>query len=150
MKRLRVYVDTSVVGGCLDDEFADDSNALFHKAKRGDITLLVSDLVYDELSRAPVEVQQMLAQIPNTFVETLQQSKESLDLRDKYVDFGVVPVKHANDAHHVAIATLANADVIASWNFKHLVHFDRIRLFNAVNFKEGYRPVVIHSPKEIV
>lgn len=28
MKKLRVYVDTSVIGGCFDDEFAAWSNGL--------------------------------------------------------------------------------------------------------------------------
>ena len=31
-----------------------------------------------------------------------------------------------NDAMHVALATVAKADVV-SWNFKHIVHFDKIR-----------------------
>jgi hypothetical protein len=50
---------------------------------------------------------------------------------------------------HIALATVAEADVVASWNFRHIVRFDKIRLFNAVNAEQGYRAVAIHSPREI-
>jgi len=58
--------------------------------------------------------------------------------------------RHANDAHHIALATVALADLVVSWNFKHIVHWDRIRLFNAVNLREGYSPIDIRSPREVV
>lgn len=56
MIRLRVYVDTSVVGGCLDEEFAEESRALLEMARRGDIVILASDLLLEELVRAPKAV----------------------------------------------------------------------------------------------
>jgi len=40
--------------------------------------------------------------------------------------------------------------MIVSWNFKHIVHFDKIRGFNAVNLREGYLPIEIRSPREII
>ena len=54
-----------------------------------------------------------------------------------------------NDMLHIALATVAGADVVASWNFRHIVRFDKIRLFNAVNLEAGYTQVAIHSPREI-
>ncbi len=36
-----------------------------------------------------------------------------------------------------------------SWNFRHIVHFDKIRRFNAVNLEAGYKPISIHSPREV-
>ena len=50
---------------------------------------------------------------------------------------------------HIAIASVANADVVASWNFRHIVRFDKIRLFNAVNLERGYKPIEIYSPREV-
>ena len=47
------------------------------------------------------------------------------------------------------LATVADADVVASWNFRHIVRFDKIRLFDAVNLEAGYKPLAIHSPREI-
>ena len=51
---------------------------------------------------------------------------------------------------HVAVATVANCDVIVSWNFKHIVHYQKIPLFNAVNVLEGYNSIWIHSPQEVI
>ena len=53
------------------------------------------------------------------------------------------------DALHVAVATVAGADLILSWNFKHIVNFSRIRGFNSVNVRMGYRAMTILSPKEV-
>ena len=71
-------------------------------------------------------------------------------LRDAYLAAGVVGPSSRNDAEHVALATVARADLIVSWNFKHLVHIDKIRGFNAVNLRDGYPTLEIRSPKEVV
>jgi hypothetical protein len=71
-------------------------------------------------------------------------------LCEAYLEAGVVTPQSSNDAHHVALATVARADVIVSWNFRHIVHLDRIRRFNAVNLRDGYPLIDIRSPKEIV
>lgn len=150
MKKLRIYIDTSVVGGCLDAGFADDSFALLEMARRGDVALLVSDLLAAELMRTPAEVQAVYIGLPESSMERTERSQETERLRDLYLAAGIVGSASAQDAHHVAIATVAGADVVVSWNFKHIVHFNKIRGFNAVNLREGYSPVEIRSPKEIV
>jgi hypothetical protein len=71
-------------------------------------------------------------------------------LRDAYLAAGVVGAASENDAHHVALAAVARADLIVSWNFKHIVHVDKIRRFNAVNLIEGYGMIDIRSPLEVV
>ena len=50
---------------------------------------------------------------------------------------------------HIALATVADADLLVSWNFKHIVRFDMIRLFQAVNLEQGYKSLAIHSPREV-
>jgi len=150
MHRLRVYVDTSVVGGCLDDEFSKESLALFDMARSDEVIILVSDLLMEELVRAPVAVQQVLLGLPPECIEEVRRSDESRRLHKAYLEAKVLFSQAENDAHHVALATIAGADVIVSWNFKHIVHLDRIRLFNAVNMKEGYGLMDIRCPREIV
>ena len=150
MVRLRVYVDTSVVGGCQDEEFAEDSRALFDMARHSELVVLVSDLLLQELVRAPKAVQQVLLDLPDEGVEEVYQSAESRQLWRAYLDANVVSPRSEGDAHHVALASVARADVLVSWNFRHIVHFDKIRLFNAVNLREGYPMIDIRSPKEIV
>jgi hypothetical protein len=146
----RVYVDTSVIGGCLDDEFAPESQALFEMARNGEVILLLSDLLIRELEGAPPDVRAILPQLAPGTIERLFVDEESEHLLAAYLRAKVVGRQHTNDAHHVAMATIARADVILSWNFKHIVHWDRIRLFNAVNLREGYSIIEIRSPKEFV
>ena len=150
MKGVRVYIDTSVVGGCLDEEFAAESQALMAMARRGDLTLIVSSHLADELVQAPPEVKELFAALPEECLERVAVRDEALSLRTKYLKAGILGPGSADDALHVAIATVAGADLIVSWNFRHIVHFEKIRQFNAINRFEGYAMVDIRSPKEVV
>ena len=150
MKTFRIYIDTSVVGGCYDYEFQVDSRELLRLARARKLVLLVSQVLIDEIKLAPQEVQQKLNGLPDWATEILPVTRETVDLRDAYLAAGVVGQNHSNDALHVAQATVARADIIVSWNFKHIVHLEKIRGFNAVNLREGYLPIEIRSPKEVV
>ena len=60
-------------------------------------------------------------------------------------------IKSYNDALYIALATLNNADVLSSWNFKHIVNLDRIKLYNnSINLRLGYKIIEIRSPREIL
>ena len=149
MKTQRVYIDTSVIGGCEDDEFKEASLALLRDAKLGLLRLVVSDHMLAELAGAPTAVRQHLAELDDWTMEAVTGDAECLALRDKYLAAGVVGPASASDALHVAIATVAEASLLASWNFRHIVHYDKARQFNAVNLREGYGLVEIRSPVEI-
>jgi hypothetical protein len=77
-------------------------------------------------------------------------SAEALSLRDAYLEAGVVTQQWADDALHVAIATVASCSLIVSWNFRHIVHFEKIPLYNAVNTLKGYGTIGIFSPLEVI
>ena len=55
-----------------------------------------------------------------------------------------------DDATHVAVATVARADAIVSWNFKHIVRLDKMKAYNQVNLMNGYGILTIISPKEVL
>jgi len=150
MKRLRIYIDTSVIGGCLDEEFAEPSRALLDMARHGEAVLLVSDVLADELVEAPRSVQEVFDALPDESLERIAAADQEQALQQQYLEAGVVTEKAENDALHVAIATVAHADMIVSWNFKHIVNFQRMRGYNAVNLREGYSPIEIHSPWEVI
>ena len=150
MHRLRAYIDTSVLGGCLDPEFEDSSRALLEAARQGRVILVISDLLLDELLLAPAGVQALFLSLPDDSFEAVEISVESIALRDAYLSQGVVGPKSASDAHHVALATVARADMIVSWNFRHIVQFSKMRGFNSVNLREGYATLAIHCPREVV
>lgn len=145
----RVYVDTSVIGGCADAEFAEESLRLFELARGGRLLLLVSDVVIRELTDAPARVRQILQDLPASAIEAAPLSEEVLRLRDAYLAAGVVGQQWIDDATHVAAATVAQADAIVSWNFKHIVRLDKIRAYNEVNRAMGFGVLTILSPKEV-
>ena len=150
VRPLRIYIDTSVVGGCLDEEFAEASRELLKMARAGKAVLLVSDLLLQELEDAPSEVRDLLSTLPPSAAEPVETTDEAGALSAQYVEASVVGESSARDALHVALATVAGADMIVSWNFRHIVHHDKIRGFHAVNLRRGYPMIGIYSPLEVV
>ena len=149
-RRLRVYADTSVFGGCFDDEFAEDSKAFFDEIRAGRFTLVVSTVTLRELLDAPEDVRRILPSLPGESVEHFPDHPEVVELRDAYIEAGVVGLGSREDAEHVAAASVADVDMIVSWNFRHIVHFDKINAYHGVNLIRGYKPVSIYSPKEVI
>lgn len=134
----------------MDKEFAHESRALMAMAVEGKIMLLISDLLLEELEDAPSAVVAVLESVPMKNLERLSIGDDAHNLSRCYLEADVVGPASEEDALHVAIATVSTADLIVSWNFKHIVHVDKIRRFNAVNLREGYGPIDIRSPKEVV
>ena len=149
MKKLRVYVDTSVLGGCFDEEFAEWSNRLVEDFRRGRFTALLSAVTAAEVEQAPLAVRQIHDQLIAIGSQVLAISQESLELLDNYQKRKILSRRYRNDMLHIAVATMAEADILVSWNFRHIVRFDKIRLFNSVNIVLGYRELSIYSPREV-
>jgi hypothetical protein len=145
----RVYADTSVLGGCEDDEFRGASRRLLEAFATGELTLVLSELTLRELERAPEPVRMALLQVPAEFIEALALSTEAEELAATYIDEGAVGERMRADALHIALATVARVDVLVSWNFKHIVNLRRIHAYNAVNLKKGYPLLEIRTPREV-
>jgi hypothetical protein len=147
---LRIYIDTSVIGGCCDEEFAEWSLRLMHEFRDGLKTAVISDITLQELEIAPEIVRLQLKDLPPARKEYVILDDEALHLARAYLREGVVTDKYLLDAQHIAIATLSRVDVMVSWNFKHIVNLSRIRLYNSVNLKLGYHLIDIRSPREVL
>jgi predicted nucleic acid-binding protein len=150
VKPMRVYIDTSVFGGYFDDAFEGASRGFLLAIWDGRATALLSETLLRELEEAPQEVKDLLSRTLRGESERLEVTEETVELQDAYLTAGVVPRKYADDALHVALATIARAHVIVSWNFKHLVNPISIRAFNGVNLIQGYGPVVIMTPTDLI
>ena len=149
MKTPRIYLDTSVLGGCFDREFATWSNGLLEDFRAGRFVPVLSDLLAAEIGRAPEAVQAVHAELLALSSDRITVTPAALDLLAAYEARSVLGPKFRSDMLHIALATVADVDVLVSWNFKHIVRFDKIRLFNAVNLEQGYKPLTIHSPREV-
>lgn len=103
-----------------------------------------------ELEGAPPNVRSLVGEIPDEYKEYFILDDEAKDLAHHYIEEGVVSERYLVDAQHIAIATVMKADVLVSWNFKHIVNLTKIRLYNSVNLKYGYPLLEIRNPREIL
>jgi hypothetical protein len=149
MKTPRIYTDTSVIGGCFDAEFAPWSNGLMQDFRQGLFRPVLSEVVAVEIHLAPEPVRVQYAELLNLGAEFLMVSDEALDWAAVYEARGILAARFRNDMLHIALATVADVDIVVSWNFRHVVRFEKIRLFNAVNLALGYKPIQIYSPREV-
>ena len=150
MKKDRIYIDTQIVGGFFDTEFEVETQLLFKRLIDREVIFIISDLLDIELERAPERVKNLLYQYPDDFFERVSLTNEAKELGEFYVKENVVGPKSIEDCYHIAIATINNVDVLASWNFKHIVNFTRIKGYNAVNLKNGYNLLEIRNPKDLI
>ena len=146
----RIYLDTSVIGGAFDKEFEKITNKLFEMALQKKITLVISDVTEKELANAPLEVISFFAALNNADIEFVFNNEECINLANLYIKEGVVGQTSFDDCQHIAIATVHKVDVLASWNFKHIVNIIRIRGYNSVNLKLGYQVLEIRPPNQII
>lgn len=148
--KLRIYIDTSVVGGYFDDEFSETTQELFKRFENNEITFVISDLLDLELIAAPKNVRELLHRYSADKFERIQLTEEVIKLADTYIAENIVGKTSLEDCRHIALATINRVDVLASWNFKHIVNLDRIKGYNSVNFKLGYPMIEIRSPKDLI
>ncbi len=71
-------------------------------------------------------------------------------LAEAYIEENVVGQTSIDDCRHIACGTIAKVDYLVSWNFKHIVNIFRIRGFNSINLRKGYKTLDIRSPKDII
>jgi hypothetical protein len=150
VKKLRIYLDTSVIGGCFDPEFRVWSESLVEDFRQGRYIAVVSDITAAEVAPAPDFVKALHHELLSLPTELIRVDEEAVSLLQGYVERSVLGQRFINDMLHIALATIAEVDVLVSWNFKHIVRLDKIRLFNAVNIEQGYKPLTIYSPREVI
>ena len=145
-----IYIDTSVVGGYFDEEFKEATVRLFARLENHEIIFVISDLLDLELLNAPLHVKQLLHNYSADKFQRVELTEEAIKLSDIYISEKVVGKSSLEDCRHIALATIHKVDVLASWNFKHIVNLDKIKGYNSVNMRLGYSIIEIRSPKELV
>jgi predicted nucleic acid-binding protein len=146
----KIYLDTSLFGGYYDLDFEAETQILYEKIKLGQFQVVYSNTTEDELFGSPERVQQLLPNLSNTLKTRVELTEEVVNLADTYIAENVVGKTSRSDCFHIAMATVYEVDILVSWNFKHIVNVKRIRGYNAVNMKLGYKTIDIRSPKEII
>ena len=150
MKKQRIYIDTSVFGGYFDLEFEEFTKPLFHRINKGEFIVLYSTVTQEELEKAPSRVQRLVTNLKTDHTEFIEETFEAVELATDYITEKVVGLTSFADCLHIALATINRADLLLSWNFKHIVNIERIRGYNSINIKNGYKQLEIRSPRELM
>ena len=150
MKQQRIYIDTSIVGGFFDTEFEKETKLLFKRLEDKEVIFVVSTMMGKELYDAPESVKNLLQKYDKSCFEEVQMTVEAEQLANRYIAEKVIGKTSFEDCCHIALATIHKVDVLASWNFKHIVNLNRIKGYNGVNLKMGYSTIEIRNPKDLV
>ncbi len=146
----RLYIDTSVFGGYFDIEFEEYTKPLFERILKGEFTVLYSIVTEEELENAPNKIIDLVKSLKIEHTYFIENTIEAIELANAYIEEKVVGKTSFVDCLHIALATINKADYLISWNFKHIVNIQRIRGYNAINIKMGYKILEIRSPRDLM
>lgn len=121
---------------------------LFDRIKAGEFIVLYSTVTEDELVNAPDKVKELVKSIKVELTQFVDTTSDAIDLASEYITEKVVGQTSYADCLHIALATINKADFLISWNFKHIVNIERIRGYNSINIRNGYKQLEIRSPRE--
>lgn len=149
MRTPTLYLDTSVLGGYFDDEWKEPTRELWRQMEAGQWHFQTSAITLEEITNAPQNVRGLFHETfdPASLVTVTPETEL---LAAQYIEKSVITPKYTDDARHVATCTVAKIDYLVSWNFRHLVNVQREAGFNAVNLLQGYQPVRIVNPLELI
>ncbi len=146
---MHIYLDTSVFSAYYDQRTPERMHltmAFWKELEKHE--KLCSDLTLEELGQVSRDMAQKLIALTSEF-RIIPINDQMKMLAQAYVREGVVPKKYFSDALHVAAAVLGGADILISWNFRHLVKRSTRLLINYINTKRGLRNIEILAPPEI-
>jgi len=157
MKKLALYLDTSVISFAISEDISSDDRditlKLIEHINKGEYEGYISDVVIRELgnTRDSSRRDKLLQLVDDVeFSDVLAVDEEIDKLADKYIEEGIIPAVYRDDALHIAIASVKGLDILVSWNFRHLVkHKTRIKVAG-VNTMLGYKAIDICTPWEVI
>ena len=146
----KIYLDTSVISAYNDarePEKVEQTKEFLKKVAKG-VEIFVSSLVKEEVSAIKdVERKKELNTLILKF-QSLTITDKVRELAEYYIQNGLIPETHIEDALHLAIATIHEMDILISWNYTHLVKLKTRHLVNALNLVSGYKEIEIILPIE--
>lgn len=148
--RQRIYIDTSVIGGYYDDEFEEATKQLFERIINKEFFVYFSEVNETELEFAPEHIKGVKNLIPTDCIRHIEIDDDVEALTQTYIKEKALGKASENDAYHIALASVNRLDCLISWNFKHIVNFDKIKMFNSINIRLGYPVIDIRSPLEFL
>ncbi len=154
MKKLKIYLDTSVISYLFAEDVTDkmeDINKFWKNLSHLKYNVCISSTTVEELHKySEPKRNMMMEKLKEIHFETLMQTDEVKELALEYIKNEVLTQKSFDDCIHIAFAVVNNCDIIVSWNFKHLVNFKTINKVKIINAINNYREISIISPTMIL
>lgn len=150
---MRIYIDTSVINGLYAQDLTikADTIQFFKSVRLLNYHLYASEATIEEIENTPQESKKALLKkaVEEYRIEILSMVEEARWLANRYVKAKVIPQRYFPDALHIAVATVYNIPVLASWNFEHMVKIKTKLEINRINLQQGYPIIEISSPREV-
>ena len=154
MKKLKIYLDTSVISHLQHDDAPDkmaDTLRLWEQIKAGKYDVFISDVAMAEILRCPEPKRTILGEYLNDIKFDLVETNSNVnEIAQKFVDNNILSDKNLNDCRHIAAAIAYECDIIVSWNFKHIVNYRTIKGAKIVALMAGYDEIEIYSPTILI
>lgn len=149
--KIRVYLDTSIISYLDQKDTPDRMNEtqkIWEILKSDKFQVIISDLVFREIGECDdTKRKTLLSYLSELDYEECKVNIEADELARLIIDEGILKPKSIDDATHIAVAILANANMILSWNFKHLVNYNTINGVRQICFKKHINRIIdICSP----
>lgn len=150
MKKLKIYLDTSVYSALYDDRDKirqNQTKEFWDNIKNYE--LCYSDINLEEINGVTNQELRNKLKILLNKGKRIEESSEVKELSQIYVKEGLIPEKYESDAMHIAFTSVYSLDILVSWNFKHLVKRKTRIGVNLINLREGYKSIEILAPPEL-
>ena len=154
MRKLKVYLDTSVISYLSQDDAPErmkDTLELWKDFVKGKYDVYLSQVTLDEIEKCSESKRNKLYDYLSDIEYTkLEINEEIVELAQKIIDMGILRPKSFDDCQHIAVAILAGCDVIISWNFKHIVNVKTVKGVKVITTLEGYKDLLIYPPSVLL
>lgn len=159
MKKLKVYLDTSVISFVYADDAPEKQSITkeFFAAHLDKYDVCISPLVLAEIENTrDTELKKKLRSVVEKYnidiIDVAEKDEEAVyALARRYVKEKIIPANKFDDAVHIAICVYYGFDILLSWNFRHLANINKQIQVNAVNAKEGYlKELFLLNPMEVI
>ena len=119
--------------------------------KKGKYEIYISTRVTDELEKCKEPKKGILFKhLEEINYTLLQVDEETVNLAEKFINFGILKKKSMIDCQHISAAILSGCDIIVSWNFKHIVNINTMRGIKVVTTLEGYKDILVYPPPALL
>lgn len=154
MKKLKVYLDTSVISHLMQEDVPEkmaDTLKLWDMFKEGKYDVYLSTVTLKEIQECPEPKRTKLVDYLNEIqFATLDITEDVEKVANKIIDMGILTKKSFDDCQHIGAAVINECDCIISWNFKHIVNVKTIRGVRAITNLEGYKMIEIWNPSVLL